>query len=400
MLRQRLRALDRVRAEGIPAWAAFLQDVDFDSIVGATDPPADEPVRASPVSLPGLGALGESEAAYRVVRQDLEALGVVFLGLRAALDLHPDLVKAHFASLVGLEDGPLAALNAALWSDGSFLYVPPDVHPTLPLQAEIREDYAKVAPFERNVIVADRGAEVTYIEGCTAPVYTPDQLHISAIEVRASPAAHLRYIALQNFSKEVDNLVTKVARVEADASVEWVEANLGSRRTWKLPRSELVGPGARADFVGFALSGKGQRQDLGAEMVHRAPRTVSRIVNHGIVRGGGEANLRSAVRVTPGATGVTSSIEWSSLILDAESRMEMVPAIELDEGDAEISQSGSVQKVNDEMLFYMGSRGVTRDEAVRMVVLGLAEAVTKRIPVEYAVEVDRLVELELGGGIG
>ncbi|MCI4371702.1 MAG: SufD family Fe-S cluster assembly protein, partial [Thermoplasmata archaeon] len=245
-----------------------------------------------------------------------------------------------------------------------------------------------------------RGAEVTYIEGCSAPVYTPDRIHISAVEVLAMPHARVRYIALQNFAKEVDNLVTKRAQIHEGASIEWVDANLGSRRTWKVPRTELVRPGATADSIGFSLAGKGQREDVGAEMIHLAPRTRSRIVNHGIVRGGGRVSLRSGVRVAPGAAEVSSSIEWSTLMLDADSRSDTAPSIELDEADAEIAQEGKVRKVSDEMLFYMASRGVTKEEAVRMVVLGIAEAVTRRIPFEYAVEIDRLIELELGGGIG
>ncbi len=401
MLRLRLRAVERLRSDGVPAWASFLRDVDFGGMV-ESDPagaPAAIDVR-EPGLLPGLGALGESEAAYRVVRRDLEATGVRFLGLRRALETIPDLVKSHFASVVSADEQPVAALNAALWTGGSFLYVPPGVRVPVPLQTEIREDYAKMEPFERNVIVADRGAEVTYIEGCTAPVYTPDQLHVSTIEVAALPGSRVRYIALQNFSKEVDNLVTKRAHVHEDASVEWIDANLGSRRTWKIPRADLLGPGAAAEFVGLALAGRGQHEDVGAEMVHLAPRTTSRIVNRGIVRGGGRASLHSSVRVAPGASGVASSVEWASLMLDAESRAETVPTIELDEAHAEITQSGSVRKVGEEILFYMASRGVTKDAALRMVVLGLAEVATKRIPVEYAVEVDRLIELELGGGVG
>lgn len=401
MLRLRLRALARLRSDGIPPWASFLRDVDFEGIVqaDATPPAAIGDVR-EPGLLPGLGALGESEAAYRVVRSDLESRGVQFTGLATALARSPEFVKTHFATAVSVDEHPIAALNAALWTGGSFLYVPAGVQVEIPLQAEIREDYAKVEPFERNVVVADRGAEVTYIEGCTAPVYTPDQLHVSAIEVVGMPGSRVKYIALQNFSREVDNLVTKHARIHEGASVEWVDTNLGSRRTWKIPRAELLGPDASAEFTGIALAGKGQHEDVGAEMVHLAPRTRSRIVNRGIVRGGGRAILRSGVRVAPGATGVTSSVEWSSLMLDAESRAETVPAIEVDEADAEIAQVGSVRKVSDEMLFYMASRGVTEDEALRMVVLGCAEVATKRIPVEYAVEVNRLIELELGGGVG
>ncbi len=401
MLRLRLRAVERVLTDGVPAWASFLRDVDFDGMVEAEGTPHASIVEVrEPGVLPGLGALEESKAAYRAVRNDLESRGVLFRGLASALAENPKLVKSHFATAIAVDDHPIAALNAALWSGGSFLYVPPGVRLEIPLQAEIREDYAKVEPFERNIIVADRGGDVTYIEGCTAPVYTPDQLHVSAIEVIAMPGSHVRYIALQNFAREVDNLVTKRALVHEGASVEWIDANLGSRRTWKIPRADLLGAGASAEFVGVALAGKGQHENVGAEMIHLAPRTRSKIVNRGIVLGGGRATLHSAVRVEPGATGVESSVEWSSLMLDAESRAETVPAIELDEGDAEIVQEGSVRKVSDEMLFYMASRGVTKEDAVRMVVLGTAEVVTKRIPVEYAVEVDRLIELELGGAMG
>ena len=401
MLRLRLRGLESLRSEGVPVWASFLREVDFDGMIGADASAPPVPVEERELSrTPGLGALAASEEAYRSVRKGLESQGVRFLGMPAALARLPDLVKAHFASVVATDDHPLASLNSALWTGGSFLYVPPDVRVEVPLQAEIRDDYAGVEPFERNVLVADRGAEVTYIEGCTAPVYTPDELHVSAIEVLAMPGSHVRYIALQNFSKGVDNLVTKRAIVHEGASVEWVDINLGSRRTWKVPRADLQGAGASAEFVGVAFAGPGQHEDIGAEMIHRAPRTRSRIVNHGIVRGGGHVSLRSGVRVAPGATGVTSSIEWSSLMLDAESRAETVPSIEVDEADAEIAQEGAIRKVSDEMLFYMTSRGVTNEEAIRMVVLGLAGIATRRIPVEYAVEVDRLLELELGGGIG
>jgi Fe-S cluster assembly protein SufB len=400
MLRLRLRAVERLRSGGVPRWASFLRNVDFEGIVNAGGaPPTALPVDGSSPA-PGLGALAESEAAYREVRRALESRGVRFAGLAPALARSPDLVKTHFGTAVSVDEHPIAALNASLWTGGSFLYVPPGVRVEIPLQAEIRADYENVEPFERNLIVADRGSEVTYIEGCTAPVYTPDQLHVSAIEVVAMPQSHVRYIALQNFSREVDNLVTKRALVHEGASIEWVDANLGSRRTWKVPRADLLGPGAAAEFIGIALAGKGQHEDVGADVVHRAPRTRSKIVNRGIVHAGGRATLRSGVHVDPGATGVTSSVEWSALMLDADSRAETSPSIELDEADAEIVQEGSVRKVSDEMLFYMASRGVTHDEALRMVVLGTAEAVTARIPVEYAVEVDRLIELELGGGVG
>jgi len=401
MLRHRLRGLERLHSEGVPSWAAFLRDVDFDGIVesqGESSSASDVDRDASLV--PALGALESSEEAYRAVRQDLESRGIQFFGLTTALRIIPDILRRHFASVIPADDDPVAALNAALWTEGSFLYVPPGVSVAVPLQAEIREDYAKVEPFERNVIVADRDAELTYIEGCTAPVYTPDQLHVSAIEVVSLSGSNVHYIALQNFSKKVDNLVTKRAKVHEDAFLEWVDVNLGSRRTRKVPRTDLVGPGASAEFVGIAFAGKTQHQDVGAEMVHLAPHTRSHIVNHGIVQKGGRVSLRSGVRVAAGAFRVASSVEWSSLMLDSESRAVTAPAIEVDEADAEIVQQGQVRKVGEEMLFYMASRGLTPDEAIRMVVLGIAGAVTGRIPVEYAVEVDRLLDLELGGGVG
>ncbi|MGI0148657.1 MAG: SufD family Fe-S cluster assembly protein, partial [Thermoplasmata archaeon] len=259
MLRQRLRARERLRSEGIPSWASFLRDVDLEGIVRVEEGPIPASSDAPDAALmAGSAALEASEEAYRQLRQDLMSRGVHFCGLRAALARMPDLVRTHFASVIASDDGPLSALIASLWTGGSFLYVPPHVTVDVPLQAEIREDYAGVEPFERNVIVADHGADVTYIEGCTAPVYTPDQLHISAIEVVAMPGSRVRYIALQNFSKEVDNLVTKRARVHEGATVEWVDVNLGSRRAWKIPRADLVGPDAAAEFVGVTLSGRGQ----------------------------------------------------------------------------------------------------------------------------------------------
>lgn len=402
MVRLRLRGLSHLQAEGVPTWASFLQDVDFDGIVRPQAPK--EAVAARPVEpsagSAGQGALDASEDAYRLLRRDLASLGVRFDGLARVMADNPEFVRRHFASVVPADDGPLAALDAALWIGGSCVYVPPDVTVATPLQAEIREDYVGVEPFERNLIVADRGSRVTFIEGCTAPVYTPDRLHVSTTEIIAMPGAQVRYIALQNFSKQVDNLVSKRAQVHASASVEWVDLNLGARRAWKVSGAHLIGPGATAEFVGVAVAGPDQSEDAGAEMVHLSPHTRSRIENHTIVHRGGRAALRSSVRVATGATDAVSAIQWSTLMLDADSRAETIPAIEVDEADAEISQSGTVRKVGEEMLFYMTSRGVTAEEATRMVVLGVVGAATRRIPVEYAVEADRLIELELGGGIG
>ncbi|HEY5605733.1 MAG TPA: Fe-S cluster assembly protein SufB [Thermoplasmata archaeon] len=400
MLRFRLKALERFRSEGVPAWAHFLNRVEFDRFL---EPAPDRPLSTRPTDAAlatGFAALGESEAAYRVVRQELETQGVHFLSTEAALAEHPDLFREVFTSAVAIDDNPLAALNAALWSGGSFVYVPPGVRVEAPLQAEIRADYGEVEPFERHLILADRGSEVTYIEGCSAPVYTPDELHVSAIEVVARPGARVRYIAIQNFSKKVDNLVTKRAVVQEGASVEWVDANLGARRMWKVPVADLVGPDASAEIIGFALAGKGQHVDVGGIVRHRAPRTRSRIVQRMVAREGGEATLHTDVEAAKGASGASSSIDWSTLLLDSLSRTETVPRIELDEADAEIAQEGVARTASEEMLFYLTSRGLTRDEAVRMIVLGLAEVATKRIPFEFAIEVNRIIELDLGEAIG
>lgn len=399
MFRLRLRALETFRSHGAPPWARFLDRIEF----GRFLEPASEGLpssRSDPAIATGLAALEESEAAYRAVRHELETQGVRFLSTSAALAAHPDVVRDAFASTIPIDDDSVAALNAALWSGGSFVYVPPGVTVHVPLQAEIREDYAKVEPFERHIVVADRGSEVTYIEGCSAPVYTPDGLHVSAIEVVARAGARVRYIAIQNFSKQVDNLVTKRAVVHEGASVEWVDANLGSRRMRKIPVADLVGPGARAEIVGMALAGKDQRLDVGGIVHHRAPQTHARMVQRLVAHEGGDATLHTEVVAERGASGSSSSIDWSTLLLDPRSRAETLPRIELEQADAEITQEGLARTASEEMLFYLTSRGLTREEAIRLVVLGLAEAATTRIPFEFAIEVKRLLELDLGGGIG
>lgn len=400
MLRLRLKALERFRAEGVPASAGFLARVEFDRFL---DPSTDRPdisKSADSASTTGFVALGESEAAYRAVRQDLDARGVRFLSTEAAVAEHPGLVREAFATAVRIEDGPFAAINAALWSGGSFVYVPPGVRVEVPLQAEIRDDYEGVEPFERHVVLADRGSEVTYIEGCSAPVYTPDRLHVSAIEVVVRPGALVRYIAIQNFAKEVDNLVTKRALVHDGGAIEWIDANLGSRHLWKVPAADLLGPDARAEILGFALAGRGQHVDAGGVVRHRAPRTQARIVQRAVARDGGQVRLHSEVLAQEGASRATSTIDWSTLLLDSKSRAATLPRIELDTADAEIAQEGVARSLNEEMLFYLTSRGVAHDEAIRMIVLGLAEVATKRIPFEFAIEVNRLIELDLGGAVG
>lgn len=395
MLRSRRKALEAFGRTPVPSWADFLGRVDYPSVIASA-------TRSAKVAASGAGlaALEESEAAYRFVRRELESQGVVFLRTDDALRKHPGMFRDVFGTVVPVDANPFASLNAALWSGGSFVYVPSGVAVAVPLQAEMREDYETVEPFERTVIVADRGAEVTYIEGCTAPVYTADRLHVSAIEVIAQPGSRVRYIALQNFSKEIDNLVTKRAIVRAGASLEWVDANLGSRRTWKAPEADLVGAEARAEILGLAFAGPAQIQDVGARVRHRGEGTRSRIVLRSIAQRGGRVVLRPEVEASEAVTGAASEVGWSALLLDSDSETETVPSVDVSSASAEFVQEGQLRTLGDKTLLPLTSRGLPREEAIRKVVMGLADEVTKRIPFEYALEVNRLLELELGGAVG
>lgn len=346
------------------------------------------------------GALAESEAAYRMIRKELEAQGVLFMGLREAVRDEPHRVREHLGQVVSGRDGAFASLNEALWSGGSFLYVPRGVHVDTPLQAEIREDYRQTEPMERILIVADEGAEVGFIDGCSAPVLTSASVHIPVVEILARKKARVRYIALLNWAKTMDSFATKRALLGERARLEWMEGNLGARRTVKAPSVHLRGVGAHADMVTATFVGPGQTQRLGAEIVHLAPETSSRTELRAVVRDGGQGTYSGRIRVEPGARGATSSNSWSALVLDDRSRWEAHPTVQLDEADALVSSSGSVETIREDTLFYMTSRGLSRTEASHMVVRGAFEPFTKRIPMEYAVEVNRILELEMEGAIG
>ncbi|HKZ98381.1 MAG TPA: SufD family Fe-S cluster assembly protein [Thermoplasmata archaeon] len=390
MLRLRLKGARHFRAGGVPEWAAFLADVDFGAAVEAG-------ARAEPGPMgPGLGALEESEAAYQGVRAELDARGIRFLRTDAAVRSHPDLVREVFGQAIAPDANPFAALNAALWSGGTFVHVPSGVDVGVALQAEIREDYDGVDPFERTIVVADGGARVEYIEGCTAPVYTPDELHVSGIEVFARPGASVRYVAVQNFAKRIDNLVTKRALVDERASVEWVDANLGSRRTWKSPETVLRGPGASVETYGWGLAGPGQHEDIGGSVLHEASGTRARIVLRGASHGDGSLVLRPRVFADPDVRGASAQVDASSL-LRGPSRNETIPVIELQGSDVDLNVVVGARRLSDDEL---GPERDSKDEALRHAFLAFAEVVTKRIPFEYAIEVNRLAELELGGAVG
>jgi Fe-S cluster assembly protein SufB len=374
----------------LPGWASFLSDVDFGSAAGVGDAGRDGTAAAS----------GDTEASYRAVREDLEAKGVRFLRTDAAVRAYPDLLRETLGTAVGPESNPFAALGAALWSGGSFVYVPPGVDVGVALQAEFRQDYRGVDAFEHTILIADRGSRVEFVEGCTAPVYTPHELHVSSIEVFVRPGANVRYVAVQNFAKRVDNLVTKRALVDEDASIEWVDANLGSRFTWKAPETVLRGPRATADVYGWALAGSGQRADIGGAVVHSAPDTRSQIVLRGTAHRDGSVALRPTVLATRGIRGAVSSVDSESLLLLGASSGETIPSIDLNGSDVQLSVGVRSRRLSAEDFPSAASAGTPPSEAVRDTVLAFAEVVTKRVPFEYAIEVNRLAELDLSGAIG
>ena len=394
MLAFRLASLESLLGPWRAEWARASQGIDLARLLSLSSPARPRTPAA------GSGALAVSEAAYGAVRKELEAQGVIFVGLDAAVREVTDLVRRAFGAVVTADDGPYAALNGAVWSGGSFLYVPRGVHVSMPLQAEIREDFARTEPFERNLLAFDEGASAEFIDGCTAPIFTSAAIHASAVEVVAHKDAHVRYTTLQNWSKGVDNVVAKRAHAYDGASVEWLEANLGSRRNVKAPSVHLLGRGAHAEVHTFALAGRGQDQAIGADVVHMASDTSSRIDARAVLRSGGRVTYAPRVSVAPGASRVSSVSEWSALLLDSESRWAARPSVEIDEADAAVAQSGSAEPLHEDALFYVTSRGLPRREAVKLLVAGALEPFARRLPLEYAVEVRRIVDLELEGAVG
>jgi Fe-S cluster assembly protein SufB len=350
--------------------------------------------------LAGVSAQYESEVVYHSMREDLQKKGIVFLDMDTALRERPDIVEKYFATVIPPADNKFAALNSAVWSGGSFIYVPPGVDVAIPLQAYFRINTQNMGQFERTLIIADRGSRVHYIEGCTAPVYSTHSLHSAVVELIAFDDAYIRYTTIQNWSNNIFNLVTKRAMAHKNATVEWVDGNIGSKLTMKFPCIYLVGEGAKGEILSIAFAGKGQHQDAGAKVIHSAPRTSSRITSKSISKGGGRASYRGMVKVYPRATGCKVSVECDALLIDRDSRSDTYPTMEVAEDAVQIEHEARVSKVSEEQIFYLMSRGLTEDEARLLIVNGFIEPFTKQLPMEYAVELNRLIELEMEGSVG
>ena len=419
MLESRLRAFKHFEARAMPMWGGDLTKLDFSKIVYYRKPSEREEKSWDDVPdqikktferlgipeaerkfLSGVGAQYDSEVVYHSVREDLQKLGVVFMGTDQGMKEYPEIFKKYFGTVVPAEDNKFAALNSAVWSGGSFVYVPKGVDVPLPLQAYFRINGQNTGQFERTLIVVDEGASLHYIEGCTAPNWATDSLHVAVVEVIALPGAKVRYTTIQNWSNDVYNLVTKRAHAHAGATVEWIDANTGAQLTMKYPGIYLLGEKAHAEIVSVAVASKGQHQDTGAKAVHLAPNTTSRIVGKSVCKDGGVATYRGTVRVAPGATGVTTSVRCDALILDEGSRSETYPYIDIQEDDTSMSHEATVGRVSDDQIFYLMSRGMTENEATNLIVQGFLEVFTKELPMEYALEFNRLIRLEMEGALG
>ncbi len=419
MLDFRLRSYRNFLRKPMPNWGGDMSEIFFDEIyyyIKPTESQSDdwddvpEAIKntyeklgipeAERKYLAGVTAQYESEVVYHRNQEDLERQGVIFSDMDTALREHPEVVKEHFGSIIPPGDNKFAALNSAVWSGGSFIYVPPGVEVEMPLQAYFRINAENMGQFERTLIIADEGARVHYVEGCSAPVYTSDSLHSAVVELIAKKGARITYTTIQNWSSNVFNLVTKRAAAFEDAHVEWIDGNIGSRLTMKYPAVYLMGEGASGEVLSVAYAGEGQHQDTGAKMVHVAPNTTSKIVSKSISKDGGRTSYRGLVRVEEGADGCRSHVECDALLLDEHSRTDTYPYQEIGERDAVIGHEATVSKVADEQLFYLMSRGLTEEQAMGMVVNGFIEPITRTLPMEYAVEWSRLIELEMEGSIG
>jgi Fe-S cluster assembly protein SufB len=350
--------------------------------------------------LAGVGAQYESEVIYHSIIEDLENKGVLFLDMDAALREHPEIVKEYFSTIIPPEDNKFSALNTAVWSGGSFIYVPPGVHIDLPLQAYFRINAQNMGQFERTLIIVDEGAYVHYVEGCTAPTYSTDSLHSAVVEIIVKDNARCRYSTIQNWSHNVYNLVTKRAQAHKNATMEWVDGNLGSKLTMKYPAVWLMDEGAHGEVLSIAFAGKGQLQDAGGKIVHAAPNTSSVITSKSISKNGGRTTYRGLIKVAPGAYNSKSNVVCDALILDDASASDTFPYIEIEEQDVSIGHEASVSKVSAEQLFYLMSRGISEDQAANMIVSGFIEPIVKELPMEYALEMNRLIEMEMEGSVG
>ncbi len=419
MLDIRLKAYQHFLERPMPDWGADLSEIDFDNIYYYIKPSEREGDNwedipsyikdtfnklgipdAEQKYLSGVAAQYESEVVYHNIKKDLEEKGVVFLGMDEGLRQYPDLVKEYFGTIIPLNDNKFAALNTAVWSGGSFIYVPPGVHVEMPLQAYFRINAKNAGQFERTLIIVDEGAYVHYVEGCTAPIYSSDSLHSAVVEIIVRKGARCRYTTIQNWSNNVYNLVTKRAIAEENATMEWVDGNLGSKVTMKYPAVYMVGEGAHGEILSIAFAGKGQHQDAGGKVVHVAPNTTSRIISKSISKGSGRASYRGLLKVEKGAESSKSNVVCDALLLDEHSRSDTYPYIEIDAENVTIGHEASVSKVGEEQLFYLMSRGIPEDMATSMIVNGFIEPLVKELPMEYAIEMNRLIQLQMEGSIG
>jgi Fe-S cluster assembly protein SufB len=419
MLEFRLKALEIFLKKPMPRWGANLDALDFSDIVYYVKPTeksehtwedVPEEIKktfdrlgipeAEQKFLGGVGAQYDSEMVYHNIREDLKKKGVIFVDPETAVKEYPDLVREYFGKIIPPADNKFAALNSAVWSGGSFVYVPPGVQVDIPLQAYFRINTERVGQFERTLIIVDEGASVHYVEGCTAPIYTTASLHSAVVEIVALKGARVRYSTIQNWAGNIYNLVTKRAVAYENAQVEWVDGNLGSHVTMKYPAVYLMGEGAHGEVLSIAFAGKNQTQDTGAKMVHVAPNTTSVITSKSISKDGGVATYRGLVKVYEGAKNVKSKVVCDALILDEKSRSDTYPYIEVNEDNIQVEHEATVSKISDDQLFYLMSRGVSEEEAAKMIVNGFIEPFVKELPMEYAVELNRLIDLEMEGSVG
>jgi len=348
----------------------------------------------------GVGAQYDSEVVYHSIREDLEKLGVIFVDTDTAVKEYPDIVRQYFGTIVPPADNKFAALNSAVWSGGSFVYVPAGVKVDIPLQAYFRINKENMGQFERTLIIAEEGSYVHYVEGCTAPIYSTDSLHSAVVEIIVKKGARVRYTTIQNWSTNVFNLVTKRAAAYEDAVMEWVDGNLGSRLTMKYPSVFLMEPGAHGEILSLAMASNGQHQDAGGKIVHAAPHTTSTIISKSVSKGSGRTSYRGALKVYPGAHHSKSTVRCDALLLDPESRSDTYPLMEIEEEQVNIGHEASVSRVGEDQLFYLQSRGISEVDATKMIVNGFVEPIVKELPMEYAVELNRLIELQMEGAVG
>jgi Fe-S cluster assembly protein SufB len=420
MLELRLKGLKLFQKQPMPTWGADLSGIHFDTIkyfVRSTekqaatweDLPDDIKNTYDKLGIPeaekqrlvaGVAAQYESEVVYHKIREDLEEQGVIFLDTDTALKEHEDIFKEYFTSVIPAGDNKFAALNTAVWSGGSFIYVPKNVQVEIPLQAYFRINTENMGQFERTLIIVDEGAYVHYVEGCTAPIYSTDSLHSAVVEIIVKDGARCRYTTIQNWSTNVYNLVTKRAQAHKGATMEWVDGNLGSKVTMKYPAVWLMGEHAKGETLSVAFAGPGQHQDAGSKMVHMAPNTSSSVISKSVARGGGRSSYRGLVQVMPTASGSASTVRCDALLVDDISRSDTYPYNDIRNDDVSMGHEATVSKVSEDQLFYLQSRGIAEDEAMAMIVRGFIEPIARELPMEYALELNRLIELQMEGAVG